>query len=876
MVPNDHENNYDDLTLESILDEYRGFDPEAPEATPVPEASFATKVAEAELIDAGPDELLTPETLVALQDETDEAQAQIDLTVNENELFSQEEELTPESLESVLSSLHENDLDEILAEIHKQEAAAGNNAPAVSVETLSDDDVREYYPHGTEPVQEYEEELEEELYPDSGPFAKLKGFAQKFAEIIAPEEDAYPEETEPELPDPVQTIPPEAPTQVFQAVAETFGEDVTADLPVDEEVLAQLLQEEEVYADADAVPAEDSKEAFFSGQAPEPDIPAPDDEPEDYDDEEYEEVERRSFEEAVIRPLVSRIAAVSWRLKERREEKREEASLEEDLGPEMPPRHASRHYSSQESALRTRSRFALIMSLVLLYLSSGLPVLGLLRNSPRVMALMCVLLELTVMLIGVDVLTVGLTSFRNKRVGIESLVLLGCVFSLIDGVLCAVFNSLQNGLPYCVVSAFAVTFLIYSSFCRARGYGLTFHVLSRSKDPGILTAGTNEFYDGITLTKTRRSSDGFIHRAEEPGPDAVVFALLTPYLIAAACILSLLATLLSGSVKNAGHVFAAIFTAAAPLAAIIAYTVPFKSLASFLQPQGLAVAGWSGASDIGRSKRFVVKDRDLFGPNSISVGQPVFLQGMSEAKIVAYAASLVNASGCCLNPAFLELLSGYNYPLFRVERFRCDSAGGMSGFINDEEVLFGTSEFMRLKEINTSQPDVEDHTSLFVAINHELCGMFPVRYHAMRSVKNALNYLLKSSERPVFAARDPNIAPSMLKKKFRMQTDGFDFPPFRQRYVLSDPEAGVDDPICGVVTRSGLAPLLTITKTGKQLCRYVHAGLAASLILMIIGVLAMFWLCSVGLFATGSAFHLALYELISALVIPLVCYFVKR
>ena len=249
---------------------------------------------------------------------------------------------------------------------------------------------------------------------------------------------------------------------------------------------------------------------------------------------------------------------------------------------------------------------------------------------------------------------------------------------------------------------------------------------------------------------------------------------------------------------------------------------------------------------------------------------------MSEAKVVACAASLINASGCCLTPAFVELLSGYNYPLFRVEDFRCDSAGGMSGTINDEQVLLGTSEFMRLKGINASRPDIEDHTTLFVAINNELCGSFPVRYHAARSVQNALKYLLKSSERPVFAVRDPNISPSLLKQKFRTQADGFDFPPFRQRYALSEPDLGEEDPICGVVTRTGLAALLTITKTGRQLCRYVIAGLIASLALLVIGVIAMFWLCSLGLFATGSAFHLTVYELVAALIVPLVCYFIKR
>ncbi len=870
MVPMEHDTEFD-LTLESILEEYRGFDPEAPEATPMPEAAFLSRSAEAELIDAGPEELLTPEDLLALEEEDPEPEEV--LPSQEPEEATDADLFEAGDLEDILTGLHSEELDEILAEIRQEP------------EPEPEYDVRAYYPHGQEPEPESEPEAyndyDAEAAEPETPMAKLRGFARRFAEVLAPEEEepSEAEEEETLLFETEAPIDPEQQTQVFQAVAETFGEDLTVELPEEEaKIWAQEIGDGETQY-AEALPEdeyEDEEDVLF-GEAPEPDIPAPEEDWSGEDEDElYEEVERRSFEDAVVRPIVGRIAAISWRLRERREEKKEAEAEEEDLGPEPTARAAHRYYAAKESNLQTRSRLALVVSLVLLYLSSGLPVLGLLKNSPRVMAVMCIILQLTAMLIGLDVLTAGLAGFKHRRPGIESLVLLGCGFSLIDAALSAAFNSLENGLPFCVVSAFAVTFLLYSSFCRARGFGLTFHVLSRSKEPGVLTAGLNDYYDGITLTKSKCSTDGFVFRAEEPGPDAVVFAVLTPYLIAVCAILSLLATALSGSIKNAGHIFAAIFAAAAPLAAIICYTVPFKSLAAFLQPKGLAVAGWSGAGDISRSRRFVVTDRDLFAPNTISISDPSFLQGMSEAKVVAYAASLINASGCCLTPAFVELLSGYNYPLFRVEGFRCDSAGGMSGTINDEEVLLGTSEFMRLKGINASRPDIEDHTTLFVSINNELCGSFPVHYHAARSVQNALKYLLRSSERPVFAVRDPNIAPSLLKQKFRTQADGFDFPPFRQRYALSEPDLGEEDPICGVVTRTGLAALLTITKTGRQLCRYVNAGLVASLLLMVIGVLVMFWLCSVGLFATGSAFHLTVYELVAALIVPLVCYFIKR
>ena len=877
MVPMEHDTEYD-LTLESILEEYRGFDPETPEDTPLPEAAFLSKVAEAELIDAGPEELLTPEELLALEDPEPAKTPE----EPEAEPYSEDADLfgTTEP-EDILTGLHSEELDEILAEIRQEP------------EPEPEDDVRAYYPRGQEPAQDEADYIDEptEIFgaaePEK-PLSKLRDFARRFAEALAPEEEEEAPEEEalaeeeffPEYEEEQPPIDPEQPTQVFQAVAETFGEDLSVELPEEEaRIWAQEVGDGETQY-AEELPEEefvDEEDAdFLFSEAPEPDIPAPEDWDEEEEDERYEEVERQSFEDAVIRPIIGRLAAISLRVRERREEKKAADLEEEDLGPEPTARAAHRYYAAKESDLQTRSRLALIVSLVLLYLCSGLPVMGLLKNSPRVMAVMCVILQLTAMLNGLDVMTAGLAGFRHKRPGIESLVLLGCVFSLADGVLAAVFNTMEQGLPYCVMSAFAVTFLLYSSFCRARGFGLTFHVLSRSKEPGVLTAGLNDYYEGITLTKSKCSTDGFVYRAEEPGPDAVVFAVLTPYLIAICAILSLLATALNGSLKNTAHIFAAIFAAAAPLAAIICYTTPFKSLAAFLQPKGLAVAGWSGAGDISRSRRFVVTDRDLFSPNTISISDPSFLQGMSEAKVVACAASLINASGCCLTPAFVELLSGYNYPLFRVEDFRCDSAGGMSGTINDEQVLLGTSEFMRLKGINASRPDIEDHTTLFVAINNELCGSFPVRYHAARSVQNALKYLLKSSERPVFAVRDPNISPSLLKQKFRTQADGFDFPPFRQRYALSEPDLGEEDPICGVVTRTGLAALLAITKTGRQLCRYVNAGLVASLALLVIGVLVMFWLCSVGLFATGSAFHLTMYELIAALIIPLVCYFIKR
>lgn len=851
MDPNERQQ--DEFSLDAILEEYRGFDPEAPEATPLPEAAFMTHRAEATLVDPVTEEPIEPEEPEWVEPEA-----------GEPEVPDWEAEL-PADAE---------------AEWIEPEEEAIELEPVSDIPEEEDDYVREYRPRAPEletpPEEPYAEE--EAGYADKIHFARLRSLINHLTVPAKAPETPEPEPEEDDLP---LEDKPEEPTQVFHAVAEMFGEDQTPqeiELPDPEEFWAQVIADDEevIYATAEAVPDQAPETDDDDGIVDEDDESEDEDEDED-DEDEYEEVERRSFREAVIRPITLRIAAASVRSRERRRTAREEASIPEDLGPEPAAKTAAKFYGQKIAALRRRGRVSLLLSLILLYIAAGLPTFGLLKSDPKVTAIVCIILLMTVMLLGLDVLTVGILSLVRKRPGVESLVALGCLFSLLDAVLSAVQNTLVGGMPYCVVSAFALTFALLSARLTSEGLHLSFLALARSRDARVLTCGTNAAYDGLTLRKTRRSAEGFVHRSEEPGPDTVLFAVVTPYIIVVGLVLGLLATVLSGSIRNAGHVLAAIFCAALPFASLIVYTLPFRASARTLQPKGLALAGWSGVSDVGRSKRFIITDQDLFGPNTITIGEGrTILPGMSEAKVVAYTASVVNASGCCLTPAFIELLRGFNYPLFRVDDFLCEQAGGMSGYINDEEVLFGTSEFMRLKGLRASAPDTEGDTRLFTAINGEIVGSFPVNYQAMRSVQNALKFLLTTRMHPIFAVRDPNIAPGMLRRKFQTLADGFDFPPFQQRYELSDPEAGSEDPISGIVGRSGLAAMLAINKTGRQLYQAVRIGLWGCGIVGVVAMLVMFILCAMGDFATMSPFHLTVFQLVFGLCGPLVAYFAKR
>ena len=78
--------------------------------------------------------------------------------------------------------------------------------------------------------------------------------------------------------------------------------------------------------------------------------------------------------------------------------------------------------------------------------------------------------------------------------------------------------------------------------------------------------------------------------------------------------------------------FAAVTAPCAPFAALVAFAVPFRTAARKLARTGSAIAGWSGASDIGRSKHLIVTDKDLFTARNISIESIRILGGAFPAR----------------------------------------------------------------------------------------------------------------------------------------------------------------------------------------------------------------------------------------------------
>lgn len=643
------------------------------------------------------------------------------------------------------------------------------------------------------------------------------------------------------------------------AAAEKTDYDIVKDYrPVGGGDLDKLLREVRL----DYVSDEDAAPAKYAS----PDEPMDEGEYEPASDARYDEPLRpekpeRPFGQRAASPFLALMAMISLKRQQRRTTVKAAPPEEaEDLGPELDADRASRYYGSHINHLRTRTKLSAALCLVLMYLSFGLPVFGRLHNA-TVCTLMCLILELAVVVLCLDVFTGGIMDLVRKKPGAGSLIAVSCVLSALDAVIIAVTGTQTVGLPFCAVSALSLTGALWSSLLMCKGNRITLRTLALSRDPFAVTAEAGIADREITLLKTKSSTENFLRRTEEITPDEIVYSAMAPWLMAAAAALALVAAMAGHDFKNFVHILAAIFMPAAPLSALLGFPLPYAAVSRRIFRSGSAIAGWSGTYDIGGSRHIVITDRDIFPRDTVAFESIRILEGMDPKKIISYTGSVIAASGSGVSGIFTDLMKKNGCAMEQIDDFRCHEGGGLTAMIRGEEVLCGNSGFMRLMGVRLPQK-LASKNSVFVSVNGMISAIFTVSYTPVVTVQRALASLLHTRRQPIFAIRDFNITPEMIRHKFRMPTDGFDFPSFAKRYEISAAQRSNDSKVAAVISREGLSALVELSDVGHRLYTIVRLNVMLSVLCTVIGMILMFFLCLSAAFDSVTAGNLLLYMLL--------------
>ena len=576
---------------------------------------------------------------------------------------------------------------------------------------------------------------------------------------------------------------------------------------------------------------------------------------------------RRSAREKLLSPFVALAALIAMRRGQRANAEQEQPTpdeAEEDV-PDPEPEKAVRFYHTQMRSLRFRGRVAAGLSLVMLYLSfayysAALPLTGALHGNIRVLSLVLLVFECSVVITGLDVFTAGLLGIPLRRMSAETLVAVSCVFSLLDAAVTAAFGLGDYGLPFCAVSAISMTFAIWGAFYTCMGCRTGFRVLAMKKELYTVT-GESGITPDVALLKSRRSISGFVRRSEEADFGEYVYGVLTPFLLIAAVVLGLLASVGHGQPKAVLHCISILIAASATFSCAICFAVPFAVAAKKLYPSGAALAGWSGMRDIGRSRHVIITDADVFPRGTVEIGSIRILEGSFADTVISYTASVVAASGSGLAAPFADLVRRNGYTVSRVENFEAHDGGGLTAMVNGDSVCVGNTGFMNLMGIRLPQK-LSTRTSLYTAVNGSLVGIFTVQYQPVSSVQGALVQLMRSNLEPIFAIRDFNITPMMIKTKFKMPTDSFKFPAYAERFRISGAQPDRYSRVAAVIAREGMGPLVDVAERGRR----AHLGVEAATIISaagsVFGLFMMFMLCWLGAFDSATVSNVITFMLL--------------
>lgn len=572
----------------------------------------------------------------------------------------------------------------------------------------------------------------------------------------------------------------------------------------------------------------------------------------------------RSFSELVVTPFISALALIALKVQQSKLPLSFSADDDEELGEELPPEKASRFYESFIGGLHIRVRIAFVLSLVLTYISFGLPVMGAM-NATAVKSAVCLILLLAVMICGLDIMTSGLIAIAHRRPNANTLITLSALFCVLDGFLAAC-GVKGTKLPFCAIPALTISFSLLGSLLNCRSSRIVFNTVSSSRKPYTVTAETSVTGDGVTILKSRMTTKGFVRRTEEAGPDETVYGVMAPYLIVIALLLSLISAAVSKSFAQFAHILSGIFVCAAPLAILLTYPLSNFVSAKTLIKSGSAIAGWSGIYDIGKCRHMIITDFDLFPKGSVTISQTRIFAGMKPEKVVSLAGSMIAASGSALSPAFAELMKQGKGSLLRVENFRCHEGGGLIAMVDGVEVYCGSASFMHLMGVHL--PDMfKIKNCVYVSEGDTICGMFQMEYTPVDSVRDALYMLMRSDRHPVFAVRDFNITPQLLSVKYDIPTDGFDFPSFAQRYEISGAEPSEASKPAALVSREGLGAFVHLAEHAKGLYTRVRVSVMLSVMSTVIGMIVMFVLSLTGQMTVTAALSFLLVWLIPVLII---------
>lgn len=502
------------------------------------------------------------------------------------------------------------------------------------------------------------------------------------------------------------------------------------------------------------------------------------------------------------------------------------------------------------------------------------------------------------------VLISGLKKLFKRNADCDSIAALGISSSLISSLLLFIDPGIMQTKTYHIYMSAAILGLLFNTLGKLLIVNRTersFRYVAGEYDKFAVTnilnedvaskftkgALLNDFPELATMRRTEFNNNFLEHSYSTDVADKCS-KKYAPVLLIASIFIGLLAFIfdrnavgISQKILSAFATFSGTISIAASFALMLVVNLPLaRASKRFLRSSGVML-GYSAVEEFADTNSILIDARQLFPEGMINL---VNLKAMSATPIeesILMAASLSCQAGSVLQSMFYNMLRGKTEMLYPVESYIYEDGLGLSGWIDNQRILFGTRELMENHSIEGLPPvsKEKEYTKGFIPIYLSISGvvstLFVITVNSSISVKKWLQVLEKQNVTTVIRSVDGFISLNLMSELFDISPDSLKLLPFRFHNEYEEQTDFIPKASASMLC-SGHFPSFALLISGAKKLQFItNLGMTVLIAAALLGILIAFVMMLIGSFSSLSASTVILYNILLSLVSLLVQYFKK-
>ncbi len=520
---------------------------------------------------------------------------------------------------------------------------------------------------------------------------------------------------------------------------------------------------------------------------------------------------------------------------------------EQEIYVPCDPRVAARATARRIRSLGGRGVLVFLLGAAAVYLSiaggAGLPLPAVANFSqqPFMAVLVLILLQFFAMLIGIDIIGMGIYALFRGTPDRKTLLTLTCLATLAHACITIFVPNWDQVLPYCSVSILLLFATMQEEKGRLAARHFTVKAAMLQSQPTGIYCHADKPENVRRITKVpQEDCNGFLTELEKPDMPQTLAFIYAPIAITSCLIFALVSTVGMGAPSRFFWGLSVLLSLASPLGILFGVGKAHSRVAKHLLKEGAALGSIHGARALCRARQVVFDDVDLFPLGSVSIQGLRNYGKYDNEKLLAYVAAVTSMAGLGIGRIFSEKLrEQYGRPVRASDLLRYDS-GGLSADIGPDSVMVGTAAF--LTRLGVRIPDMTGvENGVFVVINNQVGGAFTLSYHPTAQTYSALHGLRRRMH-PLLLVRDFNITAAMAESLFELRSGSIEELAGERMELVCDPMYVKNDAVCAILSRDGITPYAEVIRYADKLSRTVRIRMGIGVLAGVCGVLIGFYL----------------------------------